>query len=81
MLCVGLYDGTVAVYDARAKATAPIFQSSVKKGKHTDPVWEVRCFVGGGGRREQSQTPTQTRGLRLSFQRSPPQLQPGPGAR
>jgi len=42
VLCVGLYDGTVAVYDTRAKKAAPIFQSTVKKGKHTDPVWEVR---------------------------------------
>lgn len=41
VLCVGLYDGTVAVYDTRSKKSAPIFQSTVKKGKHTDPVWEV----------------------------------------
>jgi len=41
VLCVGLYDGTVSVYDTRTKRQAPIFQSSVKAGKHTDPVWEV----------------------------------------
>jgi dynein intermediate chain 1 len=41
VLCVGLYDGTVAVYDTRSKKKSPIFQSTVKKGKHTDPVWEV----------------------------------------
>jgi len=41
VLCVGLYDGTVCVYDTRSKKQAPIFQSTVKAGKHTDPVWEV----------------------------------------
>jgi len=41
VLCVGLYDGTVCVYDVRSKTQAPIYQSSVKTGKHTDPVWEV----------------------------------------
>jgi dynein intermediate chain 1 len=41
VLCVGLYDGTVCVYDVRSKTQAPIYQSTVKTGKHTDPVWEV----------------------------------------
>jgi len=41
VLCVGLYDGTVCVYDVRSKTQAPIYQSTVKSGKHTDPVWEV----------------------------------------
>jgi len=41
VLCVGLYDGTVCVYDVRSKKQAPIFHSTVKTGKHTDPVWEV----------------------------------------
>ena len=41
VLCVGLYDGTVCVYDVRSKTAAPIYQSTVKTGKHTDPVWEV----------------------------------------
>jgi len=29
------------VYDVRSKTQAPIYQSTVKSGKHTDPVWEV----------------------------------------
>ena len=41
VLCVGLYDGTVCVYDVRSKSMAPIYQSTVKSGKHTDPVWQV----------------------------------------
>merc|ERR1719230_1754862 len=37
-----MYDGVVAVYDVRNSRQTPIFQSTVKTGKHTDPVWEVR---------------------------------------
>ena len=32
------------MYDTRAKSAAPIYVSTVKTGKHTDPVWEV-CWV------------------------------------
>jgi len=42
VLAVGLYDGTVLVYDVRAKTKKPIYQSTVRTNKHTDPVWEVR---------------------------------------
>eukprot|EP00735_Rhodelphis_limneticus_P000953 TRINITY_DN11489_c0_g1::TRINITY_DN11489_c0_g1_i1::g.10810::m.10810 TRINITY_DN11489_c0_g1::TRINITY_DN11489_c0_g1_i1::g.10810 ORF type:complete len:676 (-),score=212.66,sp/Q16959/DYI2_HELCR/53.04/0.0,WD40/PF00400.27/2.9e+02,WD40/PF00400.27/0.0002,WD40/PF00400.27/18,WD40/PF00400.27/3.8e-06,WD40/PF00400.27/0.073,WD40/PF00400.27/8.6e+02,TT_ORF2/PF02957.10/0.25,TT_ORF2/PF02957.10/4.8e+02,TT_ORF2/PF02957.10/2.8e+02 TRINITY_DN11489_c0_g1_i1:228-2057(-) len=42
LLAVGLYDGTVMVFDVRNKGNRPIFQSTVKTGKHSDPVWEVR---------------------------------------
>jgi len=41
LLAVGLYDGTVLVFDVRNKVNRPIFSSSVKTGKHTDPVWQV----------------------------------------
>jgi len=41
VLAVGLYDGTVAVYDVRDESMTPMYQSTVKTGKHTDPVWEV----------------------------------------
>lgn len=41
LLAVGLYDGTVLVYDVRNKINRPIFASTVKTGKHTDPVWQV----------------------------------------
>jgi dynein intermediate chain 1 len=41
LLCVGLYDGTVCVFDVHQAKNVPIFQSTVKTGKHTDPVWEV----------------------------------------
>uniref|UniRef100_K3X8Q8 Uncharacterized protein n=1 Tax=Globisporangium ultimum (strain ATCC 200006 / CBS 805.95 / DAOM BR144) TaxID=431595 RepID=K3X8Q8_GLOUD len=41
LLAVGCYDGTVIVYDVRNKANRPIYTSTIKTGKHTDPVWQV----------------------------------------
>merc|ERR1711981_1277448 len=42
LLAVGLYDGTVLAYDVRARMKKPIYHSTVRTNKHTDPVWEVR---------------------------------------
>mmetsp|Transcript_19883 Transcript_19883/g.17008 ORF Transcript_19883/g.17008 Transcript_19883/m.17008 type:complete len:245 (+) Transcript_19883:256-990(+) len=42
LLAVGLYDGTVQVYDIRSKFKKPIYQSSVRTNKHSDPVWQVK---------------------------------------
>lgn len=44
LLAVGLYDGTVLVYDIRNKHKRPIYQSTVRTSKHTDPVWQVSVF-------------------------------------
>ncbi|OQR88215.1 dynein intermediate chain 2 [Achlya hypogyna] len=41
LLAVGCYDGTVLVYDVRNKVNRPIYASTIKTGKHTDPVWQV----------------------------------------
>ena len=41
LLAVGCYDGTVLVYDIRRKSNHPIYSSSIRTGKHTDPVWQV----------------------------------------
>jgi len=46
LLCVGLYDGTVCVYDIKnlgvdGAAAKPIFICTDPKAKHTDPVWQV----------------------------------------
>jgi dynein intermediate chain 1 len=41
LLAVGCYDGTVIVYDVRNKANRPIYISTIKTGRHTDPVWQV----------------------------------------
>lgn len=43
LLAVGLYDGTVMVFDIRLKGNnKPIYMSTVRTNKHTDPVWQVR---------------------------------------
>lgn len=43
LLAVGCYDGTVMVFDIRLKGNnKPIYWSTVRTAKHTDPVWEVR---------------------------------------
>jgi len=41
LLAVGCYDGTVMVYDVRNKGNKHLYMSSIKTGKHTDPVWQV----------------------------------------
>jgi len=41
LLCAGCYDGTVHVFDVRSKSNRPIYTSTVKTGKHTDPVFQV----------------------------------------
>jgi dynein intermediate chain 1 len=45
LLAVGLYDGVVMVFDIRNKTKQPIYQSSIKTKKHTDPVWQVKWNV------------------------------------
>lgn len=41
LLAVGCYDGSVLVYDIHQRVDAPIYQASVKTGKHNDPVWQI----------------------------------------
>jgi len=41
LLAVGLYDGSVCVYDVRKRENKPIYSSDAQSGKHSDPVWEV----------------------------------------
>lgn len=42
LVAVGCYDGNVLVFDVRVSAKKPIYCSSIKTGKHTDPVWQVQ---------------------------------------
>lgn len=43
LVAVGFYDGCVAVYNLKKKGEGePVYKSTAKTGKHTDPVWEVR---------------------------------------
>lgn len=45
LLAVGCYDGTVMVFDVRQKINRAIYSSSIRTGKHTDPVWQVHWQV------------------------------------
>ena len=49
LIAVGLYDGTVAVYTLKDKGSNPLYRSTAKTGKHTDPVWQVTHLGGVGG--------------------------------
>lgn len=46
LIAVGLYDGTVMVFDIRIKGNSkPIYMSTVRTNKHTDPVWQVKWNI------------------------------------
>lgn len=45
LLAVGLYDGSVVVFDVSKKTNIPLYQSTAKTGKHTDPVWQVKWHM------------------------------------
>eukprot|EP00002_Diphylleia_rotans_P031932 TRINITY_DN6660_c0_g1_i3.p1 TRINITY_DN6660_c0_g1~~TRINITY_DN6660_c0_g1_i3.p1 ORF type:complete len:353 (+),score=64.46 TRINITY_DN6660_c0_g1_i3:171-1229(+) len=42
LLAVGMYDGTVAIFDVRRADGKPLVESGQNSGKHSDPVWEVK---------------------------------------
>jgi len=53
LLAVGLYDGTVSIYDVRALTDKPVLESGHGvPGKHSDPVWKVRWVKRGPDRDE-----------------------------
>lgn len=54
LLAVGLYDGTVMVFDIRNKSNKPIYMSTVRTMKHTDPVWQVAWQEDDGGHKNLS---------------------------
>lgn len=41
LVAVGFYDGSVAVYNLKEDRPQPVYKSTAKSGKHTDPVWQV----------------------------------------
>ncbi|CAD7695357.1 unnamed protein product [Ostreobium quekettii] len=41
LLAVGCYDGSVLVFDVSKKINKPVYQSTIKNGKRSDPVWQV----------------------------------------
>ncbi|KAG9353761.1 hypothetical protein JZ751_011884 [Albula glossodonta] len=42
LVAVGFYDGCVAVYNLKEESPQPVYKSTAKSGKHTDPVWQVK---------------------------------------
>ena len=44
LLCVGYYDGSVAVYDIRNRDDSPIYSSENPESHHSDPVWDIKWY-------------------------------------
>eukprot|EP00951_Prasinocladus_malaysianus_P003233 scaffold23011_cov34-Prasinocladus_malaysianus.AAC.1 len=42
ILAVGMYDGTVAIYDVMTRQQTAAMESNHSNGKHSDPVWKMR---------------------------------------
>jgi len=42
ILAIGLYDGTVAIYDVMTRQQNAAMESTHSSGKHSDPVWKMR---------------------------------------
>ncbi|XP_059678210.1 dynein axonemal intermediate chain 4 [Gavia stellata] len=42
LLAVGMYDGSVAIYNVRSCKDAALLDSSESSNKHTGPVWQLR---------------------------------------
>ncbi|NXY44910.1 WDR78 protein, partial [Ceuthmochares aereus] len=42
LLAVGMYNGSVAIYDVRSCNDTPLLESSASSNKHTGPVWQLR---------------------------------------
>ncbi|XP_033822328.1 dynein axonemal intermediate chain 1-like [Periophthalmus magnuspinnatus] len=42
LAAAGFYDGSVAVFNLHVKGQAPLYKSTFRSGKHTDPVWQVQ---------------------------------------
>ena len=52
LLALGMYDGTVAIYDIKSRQGTPSMESDVHSGKHSDPVWKVKWLDHGPERDE-----------------------------
>ncbi|KAG8437136.1 hypothetical protein GDO86_008001 [Hymenochirus boettgeri] len=42
LLAVGLYNGTVAIYNVQSNEDSPVLDSSNNPNKHTSPVWQLK---------------------------------------
>ena len=44
LVAAGFYDGCVGVFNIHENKGGPIYLSTAKTGKHTDPVWQVKSI-------------------------------------
>ncbi|NXX89608.1 WDR78 protein, partial [Centropus bengalensis] len=42
LLAVGMYNGSVSIYDVRSSNDTPLLESSASSNKHTGPAWQLR---------------------------------------
>eukprot|EP00462_Mataza_sp_D1_P001324 CAMPEP_0175089170 /NCGR_PEP_ID=MMETSP0086_2-20121207/643_1 /TAXON_ID=136419 /ORGANISM="Unknown Unknown, Strain D1" /LENGTH=796 /DNA_ID=CAMNT_0016361661 /DNA_START=117 /DNA_END=2507 /DNA_ORIENTATION=- len=42
LLAVGMYDGSMAIYDVRDESDRPALESQHSTGKHSEPIWGVK---------------------------------------
>ncbi|KFW00317.1 WD repeat-containing protein 78, partial [Eurypyga helias] len=49
LLAVGMYDGSVAIYNVQGRNDAALLDSSESTNKHTGPVWQLRWVEQGRG--------------------------------
>jgi WD40 repeat protein len=52
LLAVGLYDGTVSIYNVKLDQDTPVLESAHEAGKHSDAVWQVKWVNKGLDRGE-----------------------------
>ncbi|XP_053929730.1 dynein axonemal intermediate chain 4 isoform X2 [Cuculus canorus] len=57
LLAVGMYNGSVAIYDVRNYDNTPLLESSASSNKHTGPIWQLKWVeqdrsATGGGKKE-----------------------------
>lgn len=62
LLAVGMYDGSVAIYDIRDQNDKPALESAHATGKHSEPVWGVKWVFKEASKRSQHLTSISTDG-------------------
>ncbi|XP_013413827.1 WD repeat-containing protein 78-like [Lingula anatina] len=55
LLAVGMYDGTVAIYNVRSQNNEPVLDSFESNGKHIAPVWQLRWIEKERGSEERAE--------------------------
>lgn len=67
LLAVGLYDGSVLIFDVRDDGEKPMMEALHATGKHSEPVWGIRWVNKGQGGAGQSLVSISTDGYVLQW--------------